>query len=59
MQTRLKGCWEFSEVTQAGGRARGRSGRMLNEKGILGGGRGGGVIPNTCNDKTSLASFQL
>ena len=42
-------------MTQAGGEQRGRSGKMLNEKGFW----EGGVIPNTCNDETSLASFQL
>ena len=36
-------------------RARGKGAKRLSEKRFW----EGGVIPNTCNDETSLASFQL
>ena len=36
-------------------RARGKGGKKLNEKGFW----EGGVIPNTCSDIRSHASFQL
>ena len=42
-------------MTRAGGDRGEKSGKMLNEKGFW----EGGVIPNTCDDETSLASFQL